>query len=78
VSSFNALVRAQLPAGVPGARELAALNGQVTLQATMIAYLDDFKLMFWLCLAAIPMVVFLRRGPRRGESSAPPEPLAVE
>lgn len=78
VSSFNAVMRAQLSGGVPGARELVALNGQVTLQAAIIAYLDDFKLMFWLCLAAIPMVVFLRRGPRRGESSAPPEPLAVE
>jgi DHA2 family multidrug resistance protein len=77
VSPFNAVMRALLPIGVPGARELAALNGQVTLQATMIAYLDDFKLMFWLCLAAIPMVLFLRKAPRQGGSSAL-EPIAVE
>jgi DHA2 family multidrug resistance protein len=77
VSPFNAVMRALLPIGVPGARELAALNGQVTLQATMIAYLDDFKLMFWLCLAAIPMVLFLRKAPRQGGSSSL-EPIAVE
>ncbi len=76
VSQFNATMRSLLPGGVPGVRELAALNGQVTLQATMIAYLDDFKLMFWLCLAAIPMVLFLRKGSRQGGSAS--EPIAVE
>jgi DHA2 family multidrug resistance protein len=78
VSPFSAVMRAQMPAGVPGVRELSALNGLVTQQATMIAYLDDFKLMLWLCLAAIPMVVFLRKGgTRKGESNAPAS-IAVE
>ncbi len=78
VSPFSAVMRAQMPAGVPGVRELAALNGQVTQQAAMIAYLDDFKLMLWLCLAAIPMVIFLRKGATRKGGSGTPEPIAVE
>ena len=78
VSPFSAVMRSQMPAGLPGVRELAALNGQVTQQATMIAYLDDFKLMLWLCLAAIPMVFFLRKGGNRKGDSGMPEPIAVE
>jgi len=34
----------------------------VTEQATMIAYNDDFKLMMILSLAAIPLVLLLRKG----------------
>jgi hypothetical protein len=32
------------------------------LQAAMIAYNNDFKLMMVLCLATIPLVVLLRKG----------------
>ena len=72
VSPFSSVVRAHMP-GVPGVRELAALNAQVTQQATMIAYLDNFKMMLWLCLLAIPLVLFLRKG-----ESHEPEPIALE
>jgi DHA2 family multidrug resistance protein len=43
------------PAGV------AALNGEVTRQAAMVAYCDVFHLMAWATLAMIPMVMLLRR-----------------
>jgi len=33
----------------------------VTLQATVISYIDDFKLMMILSLAAIPLVLLLRK-----------------
>ncbi len=39
----------------------AALDGLVTLQATIISYIDDFKLMMILSLAAIPLVLLLRK-----------------
>jgi DHA2 family multidrug resistance protein len=39
----------------------AALDGVVTLQATIISYMDDFKLMMILSLAAIPLVLLLRK-----------------
>ncbi len=38
----------------------AALNGEVTRQAAMIAYLDDFQLMFIMTLLAIPLLLLVR------------------
>jgi DHA2 family multidrug resistance protein len=38
----------------------AALNAEITRQATIIAYADDFKLMMMISLAAIPLVLLLR------------------
>jgi DHA2 family multidrug resistance protein len=39
---------------------LEMLNGLVSQQAAMLAYLDDFKLMMWVTLASIPIVFFLK------------------
>ncbi|AIY42151.1 Multidrug resistance protein B [Collimonas arenae] len=39
---------------------IAALNVEVTRQASMMAYLDDFKLMLILTLAVIPLLLLLR------------------
>jgi DHA2 family multidrug resistance protein len=52
---------------------LAALNAAVNRQAQMIAYNDDFKLMFWMTLALIPLVLLLR--PARAR---PQEPAVLE
>ncbi|MCB2068010.1 MAG: DHA2 family efflux MFS transporter permease subunit [Erythrobacter sp.] len=43
---------------------LSMIDGEVTRQAAMLAYLDDFRLMSWLTLAIVPLV-FLMRGPQR-------------
>ena len=48
---------------------LAALNAAVTRQAQMIAYNDDFKLMFVLTLALIPLVLLLRPARARAQES---------
>ena len=40
---------------------LAALNGEVTRQASMVAYVDVFHLMLMTTLAAIPMVLLMRK-----------------
>jgi len=45
----------------------AALDGIITLQATIIAYMDDYKLLLLLSLAAMPLVFLLRK-----PASAPP------
>jgi DHA2 family multidrug resistance protein len=50
----------------PGA--LAVLNAEITRQAAMIAYLDDFKLMLALTLLVIPLL-WLIRPARRGAGS---------
>jgi MFS transporter, DHA2 family, multidrug resistance protein len=48
---------------------LAALNHEVTRQAQMIAYIDDFHLMLIIILAAVPFLLLLRR-PRRAPQGA--------
>ncbi len=45
------------------AQGATALNGEVTRQATTIAYIDDFKLMLVLTLLAMPLVFLLRKPP---------------
>jgi DHA2 family multidrug resistance protein len=37
-----------------------ALDNEVTRQALVLAYLDDFRLLMWLTVIAMPMVFFLR------------------
>ena len=54
---------------------LAALNAAVTRQAQMIAYNDDFKLLFLVTLALLPLVFLLR--PVRARARAP-EPAVME
>jgi DHA2 family multidrug resistance protein len=39
---------------------VSALNAEVTRQAATIAYLNDFALMMWIALAAVPLVLLLR------------------
>ena len=43
---------------------IAALNHEVTRQATMIGYIDDFALMLFVILGSLPLLLFVR-GPRR-------------
>src|SRR4051812_16936209 len=46
----------------------AALNGEITRQATIIAFNDDFKLMMIVAMTAMPLVLLLRRA--KGHSKA--------
>ena len=39
----------------------AALDAEITRQASVIAYIDDFKLMMLLSLASMPFLLLLRR-----------------
>ena len=57
------------------ARGLALLNGEVTRQAATIAYLNDFQFMMWVTLAAVPLLIFLRRPAR--STGAPPTAAVV-
>jgi DHA2 family multidrug resistance protein len=69
---------ARLPElGLDTPEGMATLNGLVNRQAAMIAYLNDFKLLFWVVLATIPLLVVLRRPPRlRAGSGGPQAPKA--
>src|SRR6516165_3150756 len=44
---------------------IAALNAEVTRQAAMVAYIDDFKLMMLITLASVPLLLLLREERRR-------------
>jgi DHA2 family multidrug resistance protein len=58
----------------PSGSALATLNAAVTRQAAMIAYNNNFQLMFFLCLAAAPLVILLRKGAMKPSS----EPVVME
>jgi DHA2 family multidrug resistance protein len=57
------------PTTMPGR---TMLDAEITRQATLIGYLDAFKLMLLVCLVAMPLVLLLRK-PR----SAPPDAHAA-
>lgn len=73
VSPFSEAVRSLAgtaldPANLPGR---AMLDSLVTEQATIIAYIDDFLLMMWVAIAAMPIVFLTRRPPRAAGQAAP-------
>jgi DHA2 family multidrug resistance protein len=53
---------------------LAAIQGEVARQAATLAFLQDFRTMTWVCLAALPLVAMLRRPPRRAATGGGPAP----
>lgn len=55
---------------------LLALNAEVTRQAATLAYLQDFRAMMWVCLAAMPLILLLRRPPRVTSAPAAPPPVS--
>jgi MFS transporter, DHA2 family, multidrug resistance protein len=55
----------------------AALDGAITQQAVVIAYVDDFKLMMLISLSAIPLVMLFRRPGQTGATAPQPGHAAV-
>jgi DHA2 family multidrug resistance protein len=61
INPFNPNLSALSPGAVQGdPTALSQLDGLVNQQAAMIAYIDDFKLMMLVTLAAIPLALLLR------------------
>ena len=60
LNPYNTVVREHLPQTIMSLRQLTALDAEVTRQAAMVAYDDNFKLMMWLAILAIPAVLLLR------------------
>ncbi len=54
---------------------LAALDGEVTRQAAMVAYVDDFILMMVVTLAAVPLIALMRNPRRTAAAARGPEPV---
>jgi len=71
VTAFNhafdgSIVRHAFSPWTAGGR--AALDQVIQTQASIISYIDDFKLMMILSLVAIPLVLLLRSAPTSGEN----------
>jgi len=68
----DAMVRTGLPLSFDPSTTagISALNGEITRQATMVAYVDDFRLMFFITIACMPMLLFMRK-PRRAPGAEP-------
>jgi DHA2 family multidrug resistance protein len=66
------VVRDGLPAAMNPATEagLSALNTEITRQAMMVAYVDDFRLLFIITLASMPLLLLLRDTRRRKGDAA--------
>jgi DHA2 family multidrug resistance protein len=58
-------------AGAMGDSAMAMLNAEISRQALMISYLDDFHLMMLLSLAALPLVWLLRKAKKQGGGGPP-------
>ncbi len=73
INPFSLPLRAAVDAGALDLRSLqglAMIDDEVTRQAATLAYLDDFRLMMWVTLAATPLIVLLRPRKAAGAASA--------
>jgi DHA2 family multidrug resistance protein len=70
VTPFDPTVQSLLASG--SKLGIAMLDQGITQQAAMIAYVDDFKLMFVATLLVIPLLVLVRapRGPAPGDAAS--------
>ncbi|HEX5127776.1 MAG TPA: DHA2 family efflux MFS transporter permease subunit [Rhodocyclaceae bacterium] len=50
---------------------LSAINAEVTRQASLIAYLDDFKFMMLATIVTTPLLLLMRRKTSQGKSAEP-------
>jgi DHA2 family multidrug resistance protein len=78
ISPGNPVVAATLPPALNPATAAGAtaLNNAITGQANMVAYADDFRLMFYMTLICIPMLLLMRQPKRK--ASGEPMHAAVE
>lgn len=62
IQPYNPVVAQAYPSAITGdATTLQILDGLVNVQAAMISYIDDFYLMMWVTLLAMPLALILRR-----------------
>ena len=74
VTPYGNFFGLQDPSALASPSGLAAVNAQVTRQAAMIAYNNDFKLMMVLALCAVPCVLLMKSA----KAAPSAEPVAIE
>ena len=75
ITPFNLNLRQAAESGainINSVSGIVSLNAEVTRQATILAYLQDFRFMMWLVIAALPLLFFLKSPgkPANGASSS--------
>jgi MFS transporter, DHA2 family, multidrug resistance protein len=76
MTPYNAVLGHAMPGAILGdPAALSSLDGLVTQQALMVAYVDDFKFMFVVTLIAMGLALFMR-SPKRGQVTAPAAAMA--
>lgn len=75
ISPFNPNFTTMLPGATGSLVTMSQVDGLVTLQALMISYIDDFKLMMIVTLCAMPLALLLKK-PDFSPSSAGQTPMA--
>jgi MFS transporter, DHA2 family, multidrug resistance protein len=67
-----------IPYSLTAPTGIAALNAEVTRQASMVAYIDDFWLLMVVCVLSIPLLLLLRdASPVRAAARAPATATAI-
>jgi DHA2 family multidrug resistance protein len=56
---------------------VAALNAEITRQAAMVGYIDDFKMMMLVILCALPLVLLIKGQRRQRAAAAVAPPVAA-
>lgn len=65
IQPYNPVLIQMSPTAISGnATTLQTLDSLVNVQAAMISYIDDFYLMMWVTLCAMPLALILRRPAR--------------
>ena len=73
ITPYNAAANPALQAAhidLASPNSLVLLNGELTRQASMIAYIDDFQLIMVMTLMLAPLLLFFRRS-RKIENEYP-------
>jgi DHA2 family multidrug resistance protein len=78
ITPFNLGLRQATESGgmiITTPQGLAALNAEVTRQAATLAYLQDFRFMMWLVIAALPLLLLLK-APVKDSNKTTSTPIA--
>lgn len=73
INPFSLPLRQTVEAGIfdlGSPQGLATLNGLVTRQAETLAYLQDFRLMMWVTLGALPLVLLFKGANKKIQTAA--------
>jgi DHA2 family multidrug resistance protein len=73
INPFSLPLRRTVEAGIfdlGSPQGLATLNGLVTRQAETLAYLQDFRLMMWVTLGALPLVLLFKGANKKVQTAA--------